>query len=101
MRQKRAPSPPSSADATGQALRKKASSLARIRPFVNSFAASITAPAPAKQLKFQPLAFDDSSRKAAAASGLAVVKVFFEDRNMERLTCACCNELKAPSRSEL
>jgi len=25
------------------------------------------------------------------------VKGFFEDRNMERSTCACCNELKAPS----
>ena len=24
---------------------------------------------------------------------------FFEDRNMERSTCACCNELKAPSRT--
>jgi len=54
---------------------------------------------PAHQLKSQPLAFDDSSREAAAASGLAIVKSFFEDRNMERPTCACCNELKAPSRT--
>ena len=98
-RQERAPSPPFSADATGQALSKKARALARIRPFVHSFAASITAPAPAQQLKCQPLAFDDSSREAATASGLAIVKGFFEDRNMERLTCACCNELKAPSRT--
>ena len=30
--------------------------------------------------------------EAATASGLAVVKVFFEDRNMERSTCACFNE---------
>ena len=98
-RQERAPSPPSSADATGQALSKKARALARIRPFVHSFAASITAPAPAQQLKCQPLAFDDSSREAATASGLAIVKGFFEDRNMERSTCACCNELKPPSRT--
>ena len=88
MREERAPSPPSSADATGQALSKKARALARIRPFVHSFAASITAPAPAQQLKCQPLAFDDSSREAATASGLAIVKGFFEDRNMERSTCA-------------
>ena len=73
--------------------------LARNRPSVHSFAASITAPAPAQQLKCQPLAFDDSSREAATASGLAIVKVFFEDRNMERSTCACCNELKAPSQT--
>jgi len=86
-RQERAPSPPSSADATGQALSKKERYLARIRPFVHSFAASITAPAPAQQLKCQPLAFDDSSREAATASGLAIVKVFFEDRNMEH-SCA-------------
>ena len=99
MREERAPSPTSSADATGQALSKKARALARIRPFVHSFAASITAPAPAQQLKCQPLAFDDSSREAATASGLAIVKVFFEDRNMERSTCACCNELKPPSRT--
>ena len=45
-RQERAPSPTSSADATGQALSKKARALARIRPFVYSFAASITAPRP-------------------------------------------------------
>jgi len=98
-RQERAPSPTSSVDATGQALSKKARALARIRPFVRSFAASITAPAPAQQLKYQPLAFDDSSREAATASGLAIVKGIFEDRNMERSTCACCNELKAPSRT--
>jgi len=98
-RQKRAPSPPSSADATGQALSKKARALARIRPFVHSFAASVSASAPAQQLKCQPPAFDDSSREAATASGLAIVKVFFEDRNMERSTCACCNELKPPSRT--
>jgi len=98
-RQERAPSRTSSADATGQALSKKARALARIRPFVHSFAASITAPVPAQQLKCQPLAFDDSSREAATASGLAIVKAFFEDRNMERPTCACCNELKAPSRT--
>ena len=91
--------PTSSADATGQALSKKARALARIRPFVHSFAASITAPAPAQQLKCQPLAFDDSSREAATASGLAIVKGFFEDRNMKRSTCACCNELKPPSRT--
>ena len=87
-RQERAPSPPSSADATGQALSKKARALACIRPFVHSFAASISAPAPAQQLKCQPLAFDDSSREAATASGLAIVKGLFEDRNMERSTCA-------------
>ena len=86
-RQERAPSPPSSADATGQALSKKTRALARIRPFVQSFAASISAPAPARQLKCQPLAFDDSSREAATASGLAIVKGFFDDRNMER-SCA-------------
>ena len=86
-RQERAPSPPSSADATGPALSKKARALAHIRPFVHSFAASISAPAPARQLKCQPLAFDDSSREAATASGLAIVKGFFEDRNMER-SCA-------------
>ena len=91
----RTPSRTPSAGATGQALSKKARALARIRPFVHS----ITAPAPAQQLKCQPLAFDDSSREAATASGLAIVKVFFEDRNMERPTCACCNELKAPSRT--
>ena len=85
-RQERAPSPPSSADATGQALSKKARALACIRPFVHSVAAPISAPAPAQQLKCQPLAFDDSSRKAAAASGLAIAKVFFEDRIMERST---------------
>ena len=73
MREERAPSPTSSADATGQALSKKARALARIRPFVHSFAASISAPAPAQQLKCQPLAFDDSSREAATASGLAIV----------------------------
>jgi len=89
----------SSADATGQALSKKARALARIRPFVHSFAASITAPAPAQLLKCQPLAFDDSSREAATASGLAIVKGFFEDRSMVRSTCACCDELKAPSRT--
>ena len=61
-RQERTPSRTSSADAAGQALSKKARALARIRPFVHSFAASITAPAPAQQLKCQPLAFDDSSR---------------------------------------
>jgi len=100
MREEQAPSPTSSADATGQALSKKARALAHIRPFVHSFAASITAPAPAQHLKCQPLAFDDSSRReAATASGLAIVKLFFEDRNMERLTCACCNELKAPFRT--
>ena len=86
-RQERAPSPTFSADATGQALSKKARALARIRPFVHSFAASISAPAPAQQLKCQPLAFDDSSREAATASGLAIVKVFFENRNMNR-SCA-------------
>jgi len=75
-RQECAPSRTSSADATGQALSKKARALARIRPFLHSFAASITAPAPAQQLKCQRLAFDDSSREAAAASGLAIVKVF-------------------------
>ena len=58
-RQERAPSPP--------ALSKKARALAHIRPFVHSFAASISAPAPARQLKCQPLAFDDSSREAATA----------------------------------
>jgi len=100
-RQERVPSRTSSADATGQALSKKARAFARICPFVHSFAASITAPAPAQQLKCQPLAFGDSSREAAAASGLAVLKGFFEDRNTERLTCACCNELKAPSGREL
>ena len=87
MREERAPSPTSSADATGQALSKKARALARIRPFVHSFAALITAPAPAQQLKCQPLAFDDSSREAATASGLAIVKGFFEDRIMEH-SCA-------------
>jgi len=56
------------------------------------------APAPAQQLKCQPLAFDDSL-KAATAPGLEIVKVFFEERNMKRSTCACCNELKAPSRT--
>ena len=66
--------------ATGQALSKKARALARIRLFVHSFAASITAPAPAQLLKCQALAFDDSSREAATASGLAIVEVFFEDR---------------------
>jgi len=76
MRQERAPSRTSSADATGQALSKKVRALARIRPFVQSFAVSITAPAPAQQLKCQPFAFDDSSREAATASGLAVMKVF-------------------------
>ena len=98
-RQDRAPSRTSFADATGQALSKKARALARIRPFVHSFAASITAPAPAQQLKCQPLAFDDSSREAATASCLAFVKGFFEDSNMERSTCACCKELKPPSRT--
>jgi len=98
-RQERAPSHSSCADATGQALSKKARALARIRSFVPSFAASITAPAPAQHLKCQPLAFDDSSREAATASGLEIVKVFFEDRNIERSTCACCNELKASSRT--
>ena len=39
------------------------------------------------------------AREAATASGLEIVKGFFEDRNMERSTCACCNELKAPSRT--
>jgi len=99
MRQERATSAPSSADATCKALSKKARAFARIRHFVHSFAALITAPAPTEQLKCQPLAFDDSSRKAATASGLAIVKGFFEDRNMERLTFACCNELKAPFRT--
>ena len=98
-RQERAPSRKSSADATGQSLSKKARAFARIRPFVHSFAASITAPAPAQQLKCQPLAFDNSPREAVTAAGLAIVKVFFEARNMERPTCACCNELKAPSRT--
>ena len=87
MRQERAPSRTSSADAAGGPLSKKARALVRIRPFVHSFAASITAPVPAQQLKFQPLAFDDSSREAATASGLAIVKVFFENRNMNR-SCA-------------
>jgi len=95
--QERAPSPPSSADATGQVLRKKERAPARIPPFVHSLAASISASAPAQQLKFQPLAFNDSSREAAAASGpAAIVNVFFEDSNLERSTCACCNEMKAP-----
>jgi hypothetical protein len=76
-RQERAPSPPSSADATGQALSKKARALACIRPFVHSFAASISASAPAQQLKCQPPAFDDSSREAATASGLAIREGFF------------------------
>ena len=97
MRQERAPSPPSSADATGQALSKKARALARIRPFVHSFAASITAPAPAQQLKCQPLAFDDSSREAATASGLAIVKGFFEDRIMERSTCRALTRTQTAS----
>jgi len=97
--QERAPSRKSPADATGQALIKKARALARNHPSVHSFAASITAPAPAQQLKCQPRAFDDSSSEAAAASGLAIVKGFFEDRNMEHLTFACCNELNAPSRT--
>ena len=70
MREERAPSPTSSADATGPALSKKARALARIRPFVQSLAASITAPAPAQQLKCQPLAFDDSSRVEGGRSGL-------------------------------
>ena len=51
MRQERAPSLASSADATGQPPSKKARALARIRPFVHSFAASITAPAATQQLK--------------------------------------------------
>ena len=76
-RQERAPSPPSSADAAGQALSKKARALACIRPFVHSFAASISASAPAQQLKCQPPAFDDSSREAATASGLAMRESFF------------------------
>ena len=62
MRQERAPSPPSSADATGQALSKKARALARIRPIIQSFAASMLAPAPAQQLKYQPLSLDESSK---------------------------------------
>ena len=74
--QERAPSRTASADVTGQALSKKARARARILPLVHSFAASITAPVPAQQLKCQPLAFDDSSREAATASGLAIVKVF-------------------------
>ena len=41
MHQERATSPPSSGDATGQALSKKARALARIRPFAHSFAASV------------------------------------------------------------
>ena len=53
---------------------------------------SISAPAPAQQLKYQPLTFDDSSSEAATPSGLAIVKVFFEGRSMERSTCACFNE---------
>ena len=90
MHDRRSPSRSSPADATGQTLSKKARTLARIRPFVQSFAASISAPAPAQQLKYQPLTLDDSSREAATASGLAIVKVFFED--MERSTCAFFNE---------
>ena len=91
MRQKRAPSRTSSADATGQppskksrAPRSKASDADRKR---QERAPSPPSSADATGQALSKKARDDSSREAATASGLAIVKVFFEDRNMER-SCA-------------
>ena len=67
-RQKRAPSPPSSADATGWSSFNQDGK----RPLTNTLLCN--------------------------ASGLAIAKGVFEDRNMERPTCACCSELNPPSR---
>ena len=54
---------------------------------------------PFGDLECQPLAFYDSSREAATTSVLAILKGFFEDRNIKRSSCTCCNELKAPPRT--
>ena len=39
---------------------------------------------------------DDSSQESALASALALVRQFYEEGNMTRETCACCNELVPP-----
>ena len=38
----------------------------------------------------------DSSQESALASALALVRQFYEEGNMTRETCACCNELVSP-----
>jgi hypothetical protein len=40
--------------------------------------------------------FDDSSEESALASGIQAVEHFYDDGNMLRSICACCNELFSP-----